>query len=523
MYLLDNKIIDNFNLNIIRIFSHTLDFSDGDRSFNKLDINDEMIDSFYNDLQTKDLIGSNNVLDQPLDKQSEESHLKALFDNFCNRELNGLTNLKYLTFKNKDMKEFTVLDSLIYLDLSSNNNLTELKSDVNNTLKTINLKDTSVPYEMLSKFKALENIEGFGSVLEEFEVLPITILSLKKLCCNTTFKISLEVWTSQISDNLEWLEIRTDSIIKDDIKKLKHLSIFCHKTSKILCPNLESLEMHADEFDLSKIEEYSSLKKLKLDGNGISTQVLKSDDISKFTNLECLEISDIKLESDFSFSTLINLKELYINTSLTYKANTFNGLSNLDKLHIKYGKLPEDSFKDLTNLRELKLSDCFDVRCEFVNLHLLKYLSIGNSEIKNNPDIFKNLFRLERLEFYNNITNINQKMFSDLLFLKSLEISKYHKVDELFVNLHNLFEITVWDRPLKNFNNFKNLISLRKVNLTITTEFDSVNQSKEFKLKYLKDVTDVKLALGYVSSSILSPLHHLKNLDLLCNYIERGH
>lgn len=507
LFLSDHQIITNFNLNIDRIVKHNMDTIDEDKNFNKLILDDVKLKRYVNKIKNRSL-----------EEFATSDNLGK--DNLSIVEFirNKLYNVKYLVYSDVFIKEMSIPENLISLDLASCNELEKINIEENNTIKSINLKQTKIKYEMLSNFKALENIEGFGDG-SSIDIITMKIPSLKKLCLdNIDINMGLPVKTSIISDNLEWLYVKTDNDIIDDIGKLKHLTIHCYKSPKIVCPNLESLEIFSNDFNLSMIEHCTSLKKLILTGNPVHNNTIEMEDLSKFINLEYLEIKKLNILSSSSFSVFTNLKELYLYAKSKYNKKSFEGMTNLTKLHLKFGNLEEDSLKDLINLKELNLNNCFATRCSFSSLELLEDLSIEDCFFKYDiSNMFNNLFRLENLVFRDNNILAKQKSFSNLVFLKSLNISCSHL--QLFDNLYNLINLTsdkcavyLFQTSIGDDDFFQNLYSLRKIVMGITEEFD---------ISHLKNITDAHFNWYIKSTSGFYKLHHLKKLHIWCSEIEK--
>jgi hypothetical protein len=129
-------------------------------------------------------------------------------------------------------------------------------------------------------------------------------------------------------------------------------------------------------------------------------------------NLECLELSNIIVESDPSCQVFVEMPKL--------RQLTFNGL----KIHKKSQR---DFFKKFPNLEELNF------KCELSNLHLdylsnfmnLKFLTIEYTRPLHGLDFLKQMSNLVSLKFgvRTRIDQIGQDTFKELKQLEILKIS----------------------------------------------------------------------------------------------------
>ena len=164
------------------------------------------------------------------------------------------------------------------------------------------------------------------------------ISSLKKLSIYR-IKIKEDIKISTLSNNLEWLTLHTEdlnfkTLLYDDVGKLKYLNIKALICPKINCPNLESLEINANDIILEKDLTISLLKITTLNDVCLKT-------ILSYSNLTILELNKVFLSPEFSFTVLYKLKEIKINTCSNYifHKNIFSGLTLLRKVYLSQGTL----------------------------------------------------------------------------------------------------------------------------------------------------------------------------------------
>ena len=427
------------------------------------------------------------------------------------------SNLKYLSFEYDvkiDFFDFNyVYDNLIDLTINTSfvKKIPTKNNEMNYTLKHLKLFHTDIPYKSLDCFKALETLT-YNYLVDVYELELIKIPSLKKLCLqrdmNEKYQLDKQTLkTSSLSDTLEWLEIHTNYNLEDDVGKLKHLVI---KTNKnINCPNLEYLELKTNfRFDIS----YNLLKELKI--KFMSTYTF--NDSLNFPNLVSLELDNIMLSDNFSFSNLSKLENLKLNFKKckTYNNNIFKNLASLRKLNLRTIELESNIFENVPNLIELTLNDLFTKldNIEF-NLPKLKYLRI-ESNLKyeiTSKDLFSKLTLLETLVISGNF-NTSVNIFSKLYSLKRLDL-KYlipsNLYNKFFVNLPNLRTINIFRSHFNspNFSNiFSKLYSLR--NLSIDPFY-----SNDI-LKGLTNLTYLKIKTTDEEFINLPDLPNLEFLDL---------
>jgi hypothetical protein len=128
--------------------------------------------------------------------------------------------------------------------------------------------------------------------------------------------------------------------------------------------------------------------------------------------IDCRELNQTILFESFGYSydsTYIDLNSLGIDS---IESTTFNGLNQLEVLHLQNNKLKridKDIFKDLTNLRELSLESNLLVaidKSSFVNLNNLELVCLNNNPITS-------LFPTDLLSFVCNNPS-KQKCFVSL-------------------------------------------------------------------------------------------------------------
>ena len=328
--------------------------------------------------------------------------------------------------------------------------------------------------------------------------------------------------TSMLSDNLEWLEIKTDNEIYDDVGSLKHLKIRSETCPIINCPNLESLEIKTKFINYDNFKNCKALKHLGIHEIFFEDVNEKQPfPLDKYKNLISLKLYNILLPEDFTFKGFNNLKELFL--SQLYNAcssNMFVGLDNLSKLTLHYIYIINNIFKDLKQLTELNIYGAKVDRYAVLKLPILKHLELNHINRFNNL-IFSDLESLEYLKIEDTeehkksrttwMSGLPEDTFSKLYSLKTLDLSKAYdiiKIDK-YENIfnQNLTELKINPIMLeyeeKDNHIFNNLFSLHTLYLNL---YDNVY----FKISDSNNIT--KLILHISSKKIIGLDRLFQNL-----------
>lgn len=111
-------------------------------------------------------------------------------------------------------------------------------------------------------------------------------------------------------------------------------------------------------------------------------------------------------------------------------------LSNLDLLNHKIKFLPEDVFLDLKKLTNLRLNGNQIEKLPkniFSENLILNFVSFGDNRLTHlDEEIFKNNLHLEWIRFYDNKLKIIAVNFTQLRFIKTIDLRKNACVDHYF-------------------------------------------------------------------------------------------
>jgi Leucine-rich repeat (LRR) protein len=264
---------------------------------------------------------------------------------------------------------------------------------------------------------------------------------------------------------------------------------------------IESIE--ANSFLTEPFE--SNILELYLSENKLTT--IKQRTFNGLFKLQILYLDKNEIESIEANSFLTepfesNILELYLseNKLTTIKQRTFNGLFNLQILHLNKNEIAEiekNSFANLNQLKELKIvsNKIKKIKNEiFFRIESLHCLYLYQNSIENMENIpFNTLFNLKRLHLFSNkIRQIKFGYFIDLHLLDELRLDKNEIVSlelNTFVGLEKLNTLDLSANKIKKIENgvfyeLKNLIQL-DLHLNDITQIEMNTFIDLNNLKYL--------------------------------------
>ena len=177
--------------------------------------------------------------------------------------------------------------------------------------------------------------------------------------------------------------------------------------------NVESLELHGSDYNISGIEKLTKLETLELYQNSSNSYIaglnsIKELDLKSFSIDMNDNIFDLSL-----ISSMTSLQDLSIDGKISNQNMLWN-YTQLKKLIISARtKIDFDGIQNLKNLEYLEIGDNYSTITQDFDINLvsemtkLQYLSLNNTNIIN-LDCLKNLTNLQRLNLRKNkITNIS--------------------------------------------------------------------------------------------------------------------
>lgn len=380
-------------------------------------------------------------------------------------ELNGIHELKSL----EQLYLKNIGGSLSY-DIFKLVNLKKLVLD-NNSYKFIinsifneNLKENNKYYQAAQKFLCKYHPQYF-----EFDnVNDIQCFNLQKLSLKNCFLDKIPEFIFSLT-NLEKLDLSSNSIVSVS-SKIKNLT------------KMKYLNISSNNFNKNNVHLVINKIPACLTHLDISNNKINYLDLSKFTNLTFLNLSNTYIIYLNIISQLTNLTDLNIN-NITYK--------KLTKLEIKYqNKKNINHSQEITNIQNilkplinLKTLSCDNIKLStFPNVSInLEKISLVNCAIcEINNDNFANLTKLSHLDICKN----DIKELPEILFtMSSLIDLKYStdKIEKLPNNFWNRKDKTIDFKNNKFLKNFppNNIDSDATLHMNLTIE-----QIPE-KIKYL--------------------------------------
>ncbi len=309
-------------------------------------------------------------------------------------------SLKYLEFGYSKIEgeiEFENLENLETLRLSHENEINNLKENLQNIFKNENIKFLEVGDSTFNK----ENIEYLH--IDYFENIN-KMVSLEKLIIN--------------SDELENLH--------NDIVNLN---------------KLERLEIQAKSFN-ENVCKMTSLKELVVKGyfdNSITGEI---------GNMESLEVLDLGYAKSLpeEIGKLKSLKSLTCTNQLESLPKTFKNLDSLTKLVINSTRINMDDLEYIGQLKNLENLDCQymhsgklkEVPTFIRNLKKLKVLNISMQKFEEIPEWLAELENLEAI----NISHTNIKELPDFFVkfknLREINIKYTQKMKSISPNIADI-------------------------------------------------------------------------------------
>lgn len=276
--------------------------------------------------------------------------------------------------------------------------------------------------------------------------------------------------------------------------KFTNLKVLHMQSSKILndyillkLPNLTDLNCNACQY-----VTHNSLKTL-----------------TKLVKLECISIP--KLKTSF-VKNLTNLEYLYIDKAVeNNKCHVISQLTKLKRLRIDHSGLKPSTAKLLPNLEYLDCQVHEYTDDHIMHLFNLKSITIGINTVITDLS-FKNLTKLEYLNFGSNNVLISEDIFTKLIHLQSLYIGTlFDMSDSFLINCTNLEILdcgrnnTLTDLCLSYLPNLKELYCAKNQNFT-DNGVKNLKNIEKLNCGTNKNLTDITLL----------SLPKLKELD--CGY-----
>ncbi|CAG9810927.1 unnamed protein product [Chironomus riparius] len=268
------------------------------------------------------------------------------------------------------------------------------------------------------------------------------------------------------------------------------------------CKNLKILKLASNKFTRIPVDSFEgldSLEVLKIDNNPLIE--VMSDDFRYLTGLKQIFISGSGIKK-FNDSNLGNLEVMDLRSNDLMSFEVRNAL-NLCSLNLSRNSLTSLRFSSGSNLTELDISmnSLFNLPSSiFKELNNLKILKLSwNPQIFKNTShsIFEGLANLEVLEFKScGITEISGSSFYSLDNLQELDLS-HNSIQELpyifsYRNLENLKVLKIASNSLKGIKSttFMKLTSLTILDLS----HNSIKKIGKNSFKFLENLE--KLNLG---------------------------
>ena len=302
--------------------------------------------------------------------------------------------------------------------------------------------------------------------------------------------------------------------------------------------DLDLLKWWSELGDVLKIGFYINLKfKTELDIKKIGKTI--SNEMPKLYNFFNEKLKSLKTETDSirkldkeTIKSILNLKELYLQSNEIPDISLLSNLTNLTSLSLPNNNIPDigllSNSTDLEwlNLDINKISDI----SALLNLANLTTLNLGNNKISDISALL-NLTNLTGLNLQRNeISDISA--LSDLTSLTELYLG-YNKIPDISIlsNLTNLTMLDLGSNSISDISGLSNLTNLTELillgnkisdisslsNLTNLTELylNGSNISDISSLSNLTNLTMLNLRYNKISNiSALSNLTNLTTLDL---------
>lgn len=393
----------------------------------------------------------------------------------CNAIFSYLNSRSKIEFNAKRLTNpeiFSALPNLRELELSGNS-FTSVENLIGSDLVALNLNDGKVDFDVAS--------------LNSFQ-------SLRKLSLVGTHLVNLQNLSR--FDTIEELKVSTS-----DQKLLRSF------------PNLKNLEMQGD-IDLSSVLNPAKITRLVL---RISDEPRNIEMLSRFKNLEDLEISSLKLPEDFSLPKFLRLKKLSIINSEFPDLRELESSSTLVDLQIAIdldyqSESAESGMPVLKSVKVLDLlgdkADNLSILKKFPNVEILNLggdISVSEApRAESVREIVGKYVEPESYSILENFPNVRR------VFLGS---ATGGVSDKDFPPLEFLEE---FEGAVVNLEEGDNLLWLSKIPRIKKLHLSVIGRNKEIKLSLAKTFEDLYLKSEMVKSVEFSDL--LPNLNTLTVY-----
>ena len=239
---------------------------------------------------------------------------------------------------------------------------------------------------------------------------------------------------------------------------------------------------------------------------------------------DCADVTDSDLNRVTSLA-------LYDEEITALQAGDFQGLTNLQYLHLQYNsltELPAGLFDGLSSLEQLSLSGNALTELPdgvFDDLSSLKRLYLFENALTELPDgVFDDLSSLERLHLYENaLTALPDGVFNGLSNLNNLELwnnALTELPDGVFNGLSNLEYVTLGDNNLTELPDgvFNDLSSLRELYLS-SNDLSELPDGVFDGLSNLERLNLYDNALTELPDGVFNDLSSLLSLSLNSNEV----
>ncbi|KAL0224641.1 hypothetical protein RCL1_002553 [Eukaryota sp. TZLM3-RCL] len=428
------------------------------------------------------------------------------------------SKLKSLNLSNKrvrNISEISKFTNLETLDLSN----VKLGYNIHGAVR---ISDTS----FLSSCIKLKSISLDGSIVTDLS--PFSVL-VKLECLSLKGSEVFDLWALRYLRKLCTLNVRKTLLPREHQRELTNSSDI-----KALVNSFEhGVDLDFSNYnyivDLSFYPNCSRLKSLNLSNKWVEN----TSEISKFTNLETLDLSNVKLGynsycqivriTDISFlSSCFKLKSLSLDRSRVTDLSPLSLLVELESLSVYNTKV-----FDLWPLRYLSKLSTLDVRETLLPREHQRKLT-DSSDIQTLINSFEHGVDLD---FSNTRDTVNLSLYSHCSRLKSLkllhrkvenisEISKFTNLETLDLMYNNKITDTSLLSSLQNLrvlslheNKISDLSPLSCLKFLQILKLDSNQISDLSPVAALENLVDLSLCRSNITD--ISPLSSLQNLRIL--------
>ncbi|XP_028981782.1 chaoptin-like [Diachasma alloeum] len=374
-----------------------------------------------------------------------------------NNAMENLTSLKYLDISNNELSKipewsFKNLISLLVLKLDGNA-LTDIP-DLGNLekLEELNLSCNALHDITQQTFCKLINLKHLDLSHNEITEMPSGVFDM--LASLATLDLS---WNKLIKLPQYLFVARSDRGFVGNSMNLERLNLSHNELSEIpqrVFQNLTSLVvLKLDNNKLLDIPDLCNLKKLRevnLSGNAfydINQQTFCNLTNLKYIDLSHNEIADIR---HGVFDTLAPLTTLDLswNKIKKLRRNWFNPGS--DQVPVEHPMNLE--YLDLSNNNMRKIP-----RWAFQNVTSLVILKLNNNVLKDIPNLCS-LKKMEEFNFsHNDLQNISQNTFCDLLNLRHIDLA-HNQINKITPEVVDIQRVSRSDQtPFANLTNLEYL------------------------------------------------------------------